>query len=320
MREDRFENPKNYVNRELSWLEFNYRVLSEARDKTIPLFERLKFLSITASNLDEFFMVRVASLKDMVHAKYTKPDIAGMTPQEQLDAIGVKTHELVEMQYSTYNRSLVPALKQNGLRLIDRHEELTEAEAAFVDECFMENVYPVLTPMAVDSSRPFPLIRNKSLNIAALVKKKGGDGELEFAMVQVPSGLPRIIELPEHVTGSERAVILLEEIIERNIGRLFLNYDIICSHPFRVMRNADLSIDEDEAADLLKEIEKQLKKRQWGEVIRLEIEDRADRRLLKMLKKELAVSSADIYEIGGPLDLTFPVSYTHLTLPTILRV
>ena len=305
MREDRFENPKNYVNRELSWLEFNYRVLSEARDKTIPLFERLKFLSITASNLDEFFMVRVASLKDMVHAKYTKPDIAGMTPQEQLDAIGVKTHELVEMQYSTYNRSLVPALKQNGLRLIDRHEELTEAEAAFVDECFMENVYPVLTPMAVDSSRPFPLIRNKSLNIAALVKKKGGDGELEFAMVQVPSGLPRIIELPEHVTGSERAVILLEEIIERNIGRLFLNYDIICSHPFRVMRNADLSIDEDEAADLLKEIEKQLKKRQWGEVIRLEIEDRADRRLLKMLKKELAVSSADIYEIGGPLDLTF---------------
>ena len=305
MREDRFENPKNYVNRELSWLEFNYRVLSEARDKTIPLFERLKFLSITASNLDEFFMVRVASLKDMVHAKYTKPDIAGMTPQEQLDAIGVKTHELVEMQYSTYNRSLVPALKQNGLRLIDRHEELTEAEAAFVDECFMENVYPVLTPMAVDSSRPFPLIRNKSLNIAALVKKKGGDGELEFAMVQVPSGLPRIIELPEHVPGSERAVILLEEIIERNIGRLFLNYDIICSHPFRVMRNADLSIDEDEAADLLKEIEKQLKKRQWGEVIRLEIEDRADRRLLKMLKKELAVSSADIYEIGGPLDLTF---------------
>lgn len=305
MREDRFENPKNYVNRELSWLEFNYRVLSEARDKTIPLFERLKFLSITASNLDEFFMVRVASLKDMVHAKYTKPDIAGMTPQEQLDAIGVKTHELVEMQYSTYNRSLVPALKQNGLRLIDRHEELTEAEATFVDECFMENVYPVLTPMAVDSSRPFPLIRNKSLNIAALVKKKGGDGELEFAMVQVPSGLPRIIELPEHVTGGERAVILLEEIIERNIGRLFLNYDIICSHPFRVMRNADLSIDEDEAADLLKEIEKQLKKRQWGEVIRLEIEDRADRRLLKMLKKELAVSSADIYEIGGPLDLTF---------------
>ena len=137
------------------------------------------------------------------------------------------------------------------------------------------------------------------------MKKKGGDGELEFAMVQVPSGLPRIIELPEHVTGSERAVILLEEIIERNIGRLFLNYDIICSHPFRVMRNADLSIDEDEAADLLKEIEKQLKKRQWGEVIRLEIEDRADRRLLKMLKKELAVSSADIYEIGGPLDLTF---------------
>ena len=149
-------DPNNYVNRELSWLEFNYRVLSEARDKSLPLFERLKFLSITASNLDEFYMVRVASLKDMVHAKYTKPDIAGLTPQEQLDKISEKTHQLVEMQYSTYNRSLLPALKANGLRVIIEHEDLTEKEAAFADEYFKKNVYPVLTPMAFDSSRPFP--------------------------------------------------------------------------------------------------------------------------------------------------------------------
>lgn len=161
-------DPTNYVNRELSWLEFNYRVLSESRDKSIPLFERLKFLSITASNLDEFYMVRVASLKDMVHAKYTKPDIAGLTPQEQLDRISERTHELVEMQYSTYNRSLVPALRQNGLRIITEHEDMTGEEAAYADEYFKKNVYPVLTPMAFDSSRPFPLIRNKTLNIAAL--------------------------------------------------------------------------------------------------------------------------------------------------------
>ena len=302
--EKRFDNPENYVNRELSWLKFNGRVLSEARDKSIPLFERLKFLSITSSNLDEFFMVRVASLKDMVHAGYEKTDIAGMTAGEQLNAIGLATHELVELQYSTYNRSLLPALKQSGLRLIDRHEALTEQEADFVDQCFADDIYPVLTPMAVDSSRPFPLIRNKSLNIAALVKKKDGDGELEFAMVQVPSGLPRIVEIPAYAAGEVRTVILLEEIIERNIGKLFLNYDIICSHPFRIMRNADLSIDEDEAADLLKEIEKQLKKRQWGEAIRLEIEDRADKRLLKILRRELNVGAADIYEIPGPLDLT----------------
>lgn len=301
-------NSPNYVNRELSWLEFNYRVLSEARDKTLPLFERLKFLSITASNLDEFYMVRVASLKDMVHAKYTKPDIAGLTAQEQLDAISVKTHQLVELQYSTYTRSLVPALRQNGLRIIMGHEELTPEEASYVDSYFQTNVYPVLTPMAFDSSRPFPLIRNKTLNIAALLKKKNGDGEMEFAMVQVPSVLQRIVELPEQINEDgtkQRVVMLLEEIIERNMPSLFLNYDIIASHPFRIMRNADLSIDEEEAVDLLEEIQKQLKKRQWGEAIRLEIESDVDKRLLKIIKKELLISSQDIFSIAGPLDLTF---------------
>ena len=352
-----YTDPKNYVNRELSWLEFDYRILNEARDKSIPLFERLKFLSITASNLDEFFMVRVASLKDMVHARYKKPDIAGLRPEEQLELIGEKTHDLVNLQYSTYNRSLVPALKQQGLEIICEHEELTEAQAAYVDHYFRENVYPVLTPMAVDSSRPFPLIRNKSLNIAALVQKKDGDGELEFAMVQVPAVLPRIVELPvdeekggagkagavsggagkgeaasggagkgeaasgagkgEAASGDAgkggaaiesecgRKVILLEEIIERNIHTLFLNYNIVSAHPFRIMRNADFTLDEEEAVDLLEEIQKQLKKRQWGEVIRLEVEEKVDRRLLKILKKELEVGNEDIYEISGPLDLTF---------------
>ena len=301
-------DPSNFVNRELSWLEFNYRVLSEARDKSLLLFERLKFLSITASNLDEFYMVRVASLKDMVHAKYMKQDIAGMTAQEQLDAISIKTHQLVELQYSTYIRSLVPSLRQNGLRIIMEHEDLTKEEAACADSYFQTNVYPVLTPMAFDSSRPFPLIRNKTLNIAALLKKKNGDGELEFAMVQVPSVLPRIVELPRETMedGTEqRVVILLEEIIERNMPSLFLNYDIVASHPFRIMRNADLSIDEEEAVDLLEEIQKQLKKRQWGEAIRLEIESNVDKRLLKILKKELSISSQDIFRIPGPLDLTF---------------
>ena len=303
---ERFWEPKNYVNRELSWLDFNWRVLGEAKDKTTPLFDRLKFLSITASNLDEFFMVRVASLKDMIHANYTKRDIAGLTAAEQLTAIEAKTHQLVEEQYHVYNRSLLPALRQNGLKIITSHEHLTKYEGTYVDSYFEEMVYPVLTPMAVDSSRPFPLIRNKSLNIAALVKKKKGDSELDFAMVRVPSGLPRVVVIPPE-EGKEKegtSVIFLEEIIERNIEKLFLNYDIICSHPFRVMRNADLSIDEDEAEDLLKEIERQLKKRQWGEAIRLDIEEKADKRLLKILKKELKVTNDEIYEISGPLDLT----------------
>lgn len=294
----------HFTNRELSWLLFNNRVLGEARDKSIPLFERLKFLSITASNLDEFFMVRVASLKDMVNAGYEKKDIAGMTPKQQLAALDTEIHKLVDLQYSTYNRSLFPGLAQNGLTIIRSHEQLSQQEGDYVDRYFEENVYPVLTPMAVDSSRPFPLIRNKTLNIGALVKGKGkGKSDvLEFATVQVPGVLNRVVELPE--SEGRRRVIFLEEIIERNISRLFLNYDIICAHPYRIMRNADLSIEEDEAADLLKEIERQLKKRQWGEAIRLEVEAGIDKRLLKFLKEELKIEDDNIYAIDGPLDLT----------------
>ncbi|MCI7813639.1 MAG: RNA degradosome polyphosphate kinase [Lachnospiraceae bacterium] len=299
-----FTKPIYYTNRESSWLSFNARVLSEARDKTLPLFERLKFLSITSSNLDEFFMIRVASLKDMVHARYTKKDIAGLTAEEQLAQITKEAHDLVNVQYSTYNRSVLPALKNVGLTIITAHEDLKEEEADFVDQYFEENVYPVLTPMAMDSSRPFPLIRNKTLNIGALIRKKDGESKTEFATVQVPSVLPRMVVLPEKEAGKKK-VILLEEIIERNIGKLFLNYDVVCAHPYRIMRNADLTIDEDEAADLLKEIQKQLKKRQWGEVIRLEIEDKMNAKLLKILKKEFDIKEEEIFEINGPLDLTF---------------
>lgn len=300
-----FTRHEYYRNRELSWLAFNERVLSEARDKTIPLFERLKFLSITASNLDEFFMIRVASLKDMVHAGYTKKDIAGMTPEEQIEEITKEVRGLVALQYSTYSRSLLPALKQNGLHVIQEHEALTKEEARYVDRYFRDNVYPVLTPMAVDSSRPFPLIRNKTLNIGALLQKKGEkNAELEFATVQVPSVLPRIVRLPDSEDGIKN-VILLEEIIERNMQQLFLKYDIVSASPYRVMRNADLTIDEDEAADLLKEIQKQLKKRQWGEAIRLEVEEKIDKRLLKILSKELDIKEQALYKINGPLDLTF---------------
>ncbi len=304
--EKEYTKPEYYTNRELSWVKFNERVLSEARDKSLPLFERLKFLSITASNLDEFFMIRVASLKDMVHAKYTKTDIAGMTAKEQLKALSKVTKELVDTQYSTYNRSLLPALKKIGLKVVEHHENLTKEQQEFVDTFFEDEVYPVLTPMAMDSARPFPLIRNKTLNIGALISKKDKKGkeELEFATVQVPSVLPRIVQLPDDKDGNT-VVILLEEVIERNINKLFLSNVVVCTCPYRIMRNADLTIDEDEAADLLKEIQKQLKKRQWGEVIRLEVEERMDERLLKILEEEFQIKDEDIFKINGPLDLTF---------------
>lgn len=325
-----YTNPEYFENRELSWLKFNGRVLHEARDKSIPLLERLKFVSITSSNLDEFFMVRVASLKDMVHAGYRKPDIAGMTPSEQLQAINHDTRELVELQYSTYNRSLIPLLNARGIYIVDAYEDLEDFQAEYVDRYFAENVYPVLTPMAVDASRPFPLIRNKTLNIVALLTKreedeaenktenkteevsgkkgkgaKKGKAEYEYATVQVPSVLPRLVPIPS-VKEGEKTFILLEQIIEKNISSLFLGHRVVCAYPYRIMRNADLSIDEDEAEDLLKEIEKQLKKRQWGEVIRLEVEDRIDKRLLDFLREELHVEAQeDVYRINGPIDLTY---------------
>ena len=303
-KEKTFTNSEHYENRELSWLKFNGRVLNEARDKEIPLLERLKFIGITSSNLDEFFMVRVASLKDMVHAGYKKKDIAGMTASEQLDAINTATRALVDVQYSTYNRSLLPKLKSRDIVILDAYEDLNKEQEAFADAYFMETVYPVLTPMALDASRPFPLIRNKTLNIGALIKRKGTEKEIEFATVQVPSVLPRIVEIPSEKEGG-RTFLLLEQMIERNLSKLFLNYKVVCAYPYRIMRNADLPIDEDEAADLLKEIQKQLKKRQWGEVIRLEVEDKMDEKLLSILKKELHVADVDVFQINGPLDLTF---------------
>ena len=297
----KFDDKEYYVNRELSWLMFDERVLGEATDTSNPLMDRLKFLSITASNLDEFFMVRVASLIDMQHADYSKRDIAGMTIDEQLEKISKKTHELVETQYFVLMHTLLPLMESEGIRFITKHEELTTEQGQFVDRYFEEEVYPVLTPMAVDSSRPFPLVRNQTLNIGALIGKKGEESR-DFATVQVPGVLDRIVEIP---CEEGRCFILLEEVIERNMHKLFLNYDVYCAYPYRIMRNADLTIDEEEAADLLKEIEKQIKRRQWGEVIRLEVADDIDPGLMEILKKELSVRSDNIYRIAGPIDLTF---------------
>ncbi|MBE5928804.1 MAG: RNA degradosome polyphosphate kinase [Lachnospiraceae bacterium] len=299
-----YNKPEYYDNRELSWLEFNNRVLSEAYDTSLPLFERLKFLSITSSNLDEFVMIRVASLKDMVHADYEKPDIAGMTPKMQLAEISAKAHALVESQYNIYNSSFLHLLKDNNIVLVTHYEDLTDKQRTFVNRYFTREVYPVLTPMAVDSSRPFPLIRNKSLNIAALLKSNKTDETYEYATVQVPSVLPRLIRIPSDDSDAI-TLIFLEQIIEMNMDKLFLGYNIISACPYRIMRNADLTIEEDEAADLLTEIERQVKKRQWGEIIKLEVEKGIDERLLTWLRDDFNIKKEDLYIINGPLDLTF---------------
>lgn len=291
---------ENFINRELSWLDFNFRVLHEATDKENPLFERLKFLAITSSNLDEFCMVRIASLKNMLLSDYKKKDASGMTPKQQLEAISEKTHSMVDMQYNTYSHLLLPQLAMENISILGRGQ-LSDNQKKFIEKYFKNEIYPVLTPMAVDSSRPFPLIQNKVLNICALIKKE--DKEQAFATVQIPSVFNRVVKLPSE-QGKEQ-FILLEEIVSEFLPMLFMGYDVLCSYPYRVMRDADIPIDEDDSEDLLLEIEKSLKERERSGVIRLEVDCNIKSELLSILKKSLRVKNEDIYKINGPVDLTF---------------
>ena len=295
-----YNRSENYINRELSWLDFNLRVLHEARDKENPLFERLKFLAITSSNLDEFFMVRVASLKNMEISDYKKKDASGLTPHEQLEKISEKTHNMVDMQYSTYEKLLLPQLAVENISILNRNQ-LSEEQKKFIEKYFKNEIYPVLTPMAVDSSRPFPLIQNKVLNICALIKKE--NKEQAFATVQIPSVFKRIVKLPSE--NGKKQFILLEEIVQEFLPMLFMGYDVLCSYSYRVMRDADIPIDEDDSEDLLIEIEKSLKERERSGVIRLEVDSKVKSELLSILKKELKVKNDDIYKINGPIDFTF---------------
>lgn len=290
---------KEFINRELSWLEFNKRVLEEAQDTTNPLFERLKFAAIFSSNLDEFFMVRVGSLSDLIKADFEKKDPSGLTPIEQLKAISKRVHTLVYEQSNCFRLSLKVALKKEGVIFL-KGDELNESQIKFVSEYFFKNVYPVLTPMVVDKSRPFPLILNKSLNIGLILEND--KKERIFGTVQVPSVLDRFIEIP---SAKGRTFILLEEMIKLNLGALFTENNILFESCYRITRNADLSLDEEGAEDLLEAIENFLKQRKWGSAVRLEVEHNMSEDLLNILKAEQEISDEDIYKINTPLDLTF---------------
>lgn len=297
-------NQKDYfTNRELSWMLFNQRVLEEARDKENPLLERVKFLSITASNLDEFFMVRVASLSDMANVGYEKEDPAGMRTSEQLQAISEAAHQMIDRQYKTYNRMLKKLLHEQSIDIYTPGA-LSDKQLDFIDHYFKREVYPVLTPMAVDSSRPFPLILNKSINIAALIHREGRPAKhLEFVTVQVPNVLPRVVKIPDK--KAKESFVLLEDIIRRHLNELFIGYSIDEAACYRVMRDMDLEVDEEDTVDLLKEIEKQLRLRERGNVIHLDVEEGISNRLLDKLVKRLNVSETNVYQVNGPIDLTF---------------
>ncbi len=294
---------RNYVNREMSWLEFNYRVLQEAMDQELPILERFRYSSIFSSNLDEFYMVRVAAIKDQVALGFVDEDASGLTPQRQLKLISKKSHELVEQQYKHFRDELMPGLEAHDI-ILTHYEELSEEEHAEAERYFDEIVYPVLTPMAVDFSRPFPLISNRSLNIAIFIEDPSKPDETFFATVQVPQKLPRLVKIKNRRKGTG-LFVFLEELIQKNLHKLFYGKRVLSSHVYRITRNADLSVSDDDAEDLLLVIEKSLRQRRWGSVVRLEVSRTIDAKMLGVLKNALSIRSADVYVINGPIDLTF---------------
>jgi polyphosphate kinase len=291
-------DPELFLNRELSWLEFNGRVLEEAEDGQTPALERLKFATIVASNLDEFVMVRVAALKNAVEEGDNSPDSAGLTPPQQLVSISERAHALVDRLYATLSGAILPALQERGIRLVAM--EGLEAEArAFVQRHFRDEVLPALTPLAIDASRPFPMLASLSLNVAVQLAPGEGQEEPRLAVVQVPARLRRLVRLP--LEGA--AFALLEDVIRTELQALFPGQQVLETATFRVARDAELGLDDEGGRDFLEAVEEELRKRRKSRVVRLEIENSASDALVGRLAQRLGVAADDVYRIPGMLDV-----------------
>ena len=316
-------DPQHYINRELSWLEFNNRVLHEACDPRTPLLERLKFLAIFSSNLDEFFMVRVAGLKQQVEATVNLLTTDGRTPQKQLDDIRSHLSPQLKKHNAEFEEVLRPLLVQQGIYILD-YIELNQQQRSYLDNYFEEQIFPVLTPLAVDPSHPFPHISNLSLNLAVLVKNPDTEEEF-FARVKVPQVLPRFLPLPPELrledNGGKIANwtgIPLEQAIAHNLESLFSGMSIQEYHPFRITRDADLELEEDEADDLLLAIEQELRKRRMGgNTVRLEIRSQTPASIRSRLVEDLGLTESDVYEVDGLLALRDLMYFLALPLPEL---
>lgn len=296
-----FNSPEFYINRELSWLEFNHRVLEEALDKSHPLMERLKFLTIVSSNLDEFFMVRVAGVKQSLVSGKTETGPDNLSPQEQLNRIHERVSQMVEAQYKAFHKDILPGLNRNNFHLA-HIKDLNKNQMRYITKYFNEQVFAVLTPLAVDPGHPFPQLSNLSLNMAVLLEdKKTKSDKSYFAVVQVPGVLNRFVTIPQR--GPGEIYILLGETMKYFSEKLFPGYNVVDLGLFRVTRNADLLIEEDEQDDLLTIIEEELRKRERGDAVRLEIEKDVSPTLARMLLKSLNLTTKDIYYIDGPMNL-----------------
>ncbi|QEA55774.1 RNA degradosome polyphosphate kinase [Leuconostoc citreum] len=295
-----FKQPKYYVNREISWLAFNDRVLEEARDTANPLFERANFLAITQKNMDEWFMVRVASLQQQVMLGHDKVDAAGLTPKQQLDDVSAIAGQQIRDQYQVLTRSLLPALKREGLTLL-KPEQLSKTQHNFLKHFFEQEILPVLTPMAVDSTRPFPFLANDTLNIGVRLKKSGEKSEKYLAFLQVPETFTRVIALPE-----EQQAILLEDVVQMFLAALFPGYTIKESMVFHILRDMELDVaDDEDTPNILQEVQSKLQERERGRIIRVILSSTASKAFTAKLVKLLHVDEQRVYAVNGPIDLTF---------------
>ena len=293
-----FDEPALYVNRELSWLEFNERVLEEAKDARNPLLERLKFLCIVASNLDEFFEIRVAGLKQQRQSNVNAPGPDAMSPSEQLAAISARVRRMVDDQYRLWNEELVPVLEQNHVFFLP-YDELTQEEKQYYTKYFAKSVYPVLTPLAVDPVHPFPQLLNKSLNVA--VELEGAELSTNLAVVQVPRILPRLLPYRAGEKGTYR-YIFIGNLIQAHVGSLFHGVNVKGAYQFRVTRNSDLYLDEEEIVNLLKAIELELRKRNRGNAVRLEVQADCPPHIAEQLLQTFSLTEDDLYRVDGPIN------------------
>jgi polyphosphate kinase len=289
--------PDRFVNRELSWLDFNERVLALAESPRLPLLERVKFLAIFASNLDEFYMVRVAGLMRQLDAGLSRRSPDGLTPRAQLEAIADRVFPIVRRHAEVWQDELMPALKENGIAIL-RWGELEDHQRKELDDLFREKVFPVVTPLAVDPGHPFPYISNLSLNLAVLLRDTSTD-KLHFARIKVPPLLPRFMALPE-----PGQFVPLEDVISANLDQLFPGMNVVEHHAFRVTRNADLEVNDDGAEDLLQALEDELRRRRFSPAVRLEAEEGMSEHVLDLLTRELEITEDDVHLLPAPLDLT----------------
>jgi polyphosphate kinase len=297
----RLDDPALFINRELSWLEFNARVLNEANDEKVPLYERLKFLAIYASNLDEFFMVRVAGLQAQISGEVEEVPPDGLTPDQQLAAISQRVHELTAEQYRIWNHGLRKELRAAGVALVNP-DELSVKDQAALDLHFQRDIFPVLTPIAIDPVHPFPHVRNKSINVGVIFEKRAHTTEPAFGLVQVPTMLPRMIRV--NVEGTRRAFVALEDLIFRHTRMIFPQMRITGAYAFRVTRNFDLEIDDEDADDLLLTIQNELRRRERGHAVRLEVSGEAPSDSLHWLCRELDINpQRDVYPVSSALFL-----------------